>query len=71
MGGTWIYFKYIAGGTHLILVDDFNFFGGSRPMSPADHWLKIDQKLDDGNLSTGRFRYVGTQMQYSVDDVSW
>lgn len=71
MGGTWIYYRYNAGGTHLILVDDFNFFSGSRPLEPADHWLKIDQKLDDGNLSTGRFRFVGTQMQYSVDDVAW
>lgn len=71
MGGTWIYYKYLGGGTHLILVDDFNFFGGTRPMAAASHWLKLDQKLDDGNLSSGRFRMVGSQMQYSVDDVEW
>ena len=70
-GGTWIYYHWQAGSVHGIFVDDFNFNTGRAPMASTADFQKIDDKIDDGDLLTGRFQYRGQQMLYSVDDEDW
>ncbi len=79
LGGGWWYFSFLRWDPAssslkrcvLVLVDNVNFGGVGIPTAAAGDWLKIDNQLDDGNLSRGRFKFIGGQMQYSVDDVAW
>ncbi len=76
MGGRWLYVPYPSGQTYLLLVDDFNNVpglpAGQNPMALAAYWRSVDEKIDDGNLNTGRFRFVSNvQVQYSLNDRVW
>ena len=70
LGGRWLYYEYW--GTYLAIIDDIRYDPGQNPLAPREDWLRVDTKIDDGNLSTGRFRMAGDiQAQYSLDDTNW
>lgn len=78
LGGRWLYIAYPRPpyNTYFLLVDAWNNLPGlpppsQCPLAPADYWREIDRKLDDGNLSDGKFRLVGTQVQYSLNERDW
>lgn len=77
-GGHWLYydasdpnmFSYFQ--TRLLVVDDFRIQPGQNPLAAPEHWLAIDEAIDDGDLTTGTFKFVnGVQMQYSVENKPW
>jgi type II secretory pathway pseudopilin PulG len=67
LGGRWLYFN--AWGTYFIVIDDYNLGAGNNKLAPAVDWLEIDKKIDDGDLSTGSFRFAsGIQIQYNLEE---
>lgn len=75
MGGGWWYINYPGTDTrtgeatrlYLIIADNYNFGGVNKPLAPIQYWQELDEKIDDGNLSTGILHLAGgIQVQYNV-----
>lgn len=70
MGGRWLYYGFM--GLNFILIDDLRGERGTHPLAPAEAWLAVDRKVDDGDLTRGNFRsFSEVQMLYNISGKPW
>ena len=69
LGGKYFYYYWGFHQMHILVIDDINFGAAAYPLAPLSMWQQVDEKVDDGNLSTGRFiANTSRQMIYSLED---
>ena len=70
LGGRWLYYAFA--GLNLVVVDDLHFEQGQNPLAAVAAFEDVDKKMDDGNLSSGDLRLIGSlQMLYNVNEGGW